>query len=514
MFKKVLSVSLVLIGLVFCQMLEECFALPPIYAREGLSNSERVDELYAYVTAMWPADTIWPQMLNAMTNIANDNDVDAEAAIEKLCTEFSENQYLPVALHETAKLYRLVGKKDKSLQLHQYVIDKWPQHEYVMWSLRDVAFLNIELGNLEAAQAATDKALTGFANNVYIAFVGYEIAYHYQHFKNYEEAKKLYQYVIDRWPEQTDYVRWCQGGLEEIKFALANQAASDSELRAKVESAKSSIAKYDMEAAEAVINELLTKYPKDPRIAELLFEIAEQLQKLGKYEKARQLHQYVVDTWPQHVSAMWSQAGVAICHIGLGNMEDAEAATQKLLADYSGNDRIAETFYHITAEYLRYEYYQQAQELCQRIVDSWPDDKVAPVAQMRIAQCYEKLKDVNNLPESEANLQIEGAYKEVIERYPESTSVAGAATALGWLTFNQARWDDAAHHFQLALDKNPPGAPRPIDILYPLARAYEQTGQPDKAKELYTELLNAQSLGPASIAKIKTRLEELTGASK
>lgn len=372
MFKKIIPVSLVLIGLVFYQMSGECFA-EHNYEKEGLSNAERVDLLYSYVTAMWPADEIWPQMHVAMTNIADDNESEAEAAIDKLRGEFSQNQYLPVALHEIAKLYRLVEVRDKSLQLHQYVIENWPSHEYTMWSLRDVAILEIALGNTEAAQAALDKVVADFPNNVYIALVVRQIASHHRKFQNYEKAKELYQYVIDHWPEQEDYARWSQMDIKEIDLVLSNEAAAQSEIAAKVDLAMSSIAADDMEAAEAAINELLTNYPQDPHIGKPLFDIAEYCRQFNKYEKARQLYQYVVDTWPQHASARWSQSGVAICHIGLGNMQAAEAAIDKLLADFRGNVLMAGCFYDIGNAYNRAGNYEKAEQIYQSVLDTWPE---------------------------------------------------------------------------------------------------------------------------------------------
>jgi len=158
MFKKELSLCLVLFGLVFAGHNTECFG-QPLYLQEGLSNRERADELYQYVIALWPADEIWPQMGLAMKNIASGNDAAAQAVIAKLRTDFAQNEHLPVALHETGKLYRLIKKHDRALELHQYVIDNWPSHRYALWSLRDVGVSNIELGNIQAARATVDNCL-------------------------------------------------------------------------------------------------------------------------------------------------------------------------------------------------------------------------------------------------------------------------------------------------------------------------------------------------------------------
>ncbi len=421
MFKKVLTVSLVLFGIVFFQITGECFA-QFLYEKEGLSNSERVDQLYSYITAMWPADEIWPPMHVAMTNIAEGNEAGAQAAIDKLRTEFSDNQYLPVALHEIAKLYRLINKHEKSLELHQYVIDNWPNHEYTMWSLRDVAISNIALGNTEAAQAAADRALTDFTNNVYIAFVGYDMAGYYKDSKYYAEAKKLYEYVIDHWPEQEDYVRWCRTGLAEAELGLANQAASESEIKAQVKLAKASIANDDMETAGAAIDALLTNYPGNPRIAKPLFDIAEHCQQFGKYQKAKQLYQHVVDTWPQHASARWSQSGVAVCDIALGNMQAAEAATNKLLAYFRGNVRMANCLYDIAHQYNRSGKHEKAKQLYQYGLDNWPTSKYAAWTKIGLAQA-----DIRLGENAAAETIIDGLIAKLNTDYPSDSNLSSEA---------------------------------------------------------------------------------------
>lgn len=450
MFRKVLTVSLVLFGIVFFQITGECFA-QFLYEKEGLSNSERVDQLYSHITAMWPADEIWPQMRVPMTNIADSNDAAAQVAIDKLRTDFSRNQYLPVALHEIAKLYRLINKHEKSLELHQYVIDNWPNHEYTMWSLRDVTISNIALGNTEAAQAAADRALTDFTNNVYIAFVGYDMAGYYKDSKYYAEAKKLYEYVIDHWPEQEDYVRWCQTGLAEAELGLANQAASESEIKAQVELAKASIANDDMETAGAAIDALLTNYPGNPRIARPLFDIAEHCQQFGKYQKAKELYQHVVDTWPQHASARWSQSGVAICHIGLGNMQAAEAATNKLLADFRGNVRMANCLYDIAHQYNRSGKHEKAKQLYQYGLDNWPTSRYATWTKIGLAQSYIGLGD-----KAAAEAITDGLTAKLATDFPSDSALPFAA----------------------------------VQTYYYAGRCYSQVGKYEKSTTSYEKIIN------------------------
>ena len=198
MFRKVLSISVVLFGILFFQSTAECFDEHEYYTREDLSTSERVRQFYKYVTSKWPVNKIWTQMCETMTVIADGNDTISEAAIDKLVADYSGNQYLPWALVETGVFCRLINKPQIGLELNQRVINNWPSHEGSMWSLKEAAMLNIELGNIEAAQTATNTVFTNFAQSEWIASIGNEIADCYIKSGKYEEAKQVCQYIVEQ----------------------------------------------------------------------------------------------------------------------------------------------------------------------------------------------------------------------------------------------------------------------------------------------------------------------------
>lgn len=454
MFRKVLLVSLVLFGLVFSGLAGECCA--ESYYVGG--DPEKANQLYQYVTGMWPEDEIWPQMRVAMTNIADGNDTAAQAAVDKLRTDFSENQYLPVALHEVAKLYSQFKKYEDANELHQYVINHWPQHDYAMWSWKDVGKLNIELDDMEAVQAAIDKLFADFSENEAIAGAIFRIAEHCRDFKKYEKANQLYQHILATWPEDW-HAMWSQMDIAKINIALGDNAA-----------------------AEAATDKLLADFSKGEYIAVTVHEAAKLYAQLEKYEKAKQLHQRVVNEWPEHNYAMWSRRDLAKLNIILGNEAAAEAAIGSLIADFSNRPalhravfEIGEQYYNQafedeeqgrTAEakdhftkaiavweriikelpestdtalaynfaaecYRRLGQYEKAIEYYQKVVDNWPGYEYAWNAQFLIGHNYEDLKKSGVISKSEADAKIKAAYEQVLEKYP---ACPAAKPARRWLS--------------------------------------------------------------------------------
>ncbi len=416
MYKKVFVVTLVLFGCIFSQITRECFAQFE-YEREELSNSERSRLLYQYVRSNWPADEIWPQLGIVLTYIGDGNDAAAQAAVDKLLVDFSGNQYLPIALHETAKLNGLLKKQDKALILDRYVAEHWPQHEYAMWSLRDAAKFNIELGKTQEAQEDVNKVIADFQGQKYAAFALYEIAGQYKKFKNYEKARQVYQYIIDNWPV-SDYAKWSQGGLEEIEVLQSDWAMTQTSINAQRDLAITYIDNDNMSAAEPVIDGLLTYLPKDPRIATAMFKIADHCRKLRKYEKAIQLYQSILSSRPQHASARWSQSGIAMCQIGLGNIQAAEAATQKLLADFPRNELMADCIYDIADAYNHFGRYEDARRFYQYALDNWPEFAYTTWAKIGLAQMK------NYLGENDAaEAIIEGLAAKLSSDYPDGSDL-------------------------------------------------------------------------------------------
>jgi len=408
MFKRVFFVAVLLSWFVMGVMRTDCVGQgPDPFPFEHGTDAEKAERLYAYVTGMWAADEIWEQMGVALTNIADGNETGAEAAVDKLLTDFCENQYLPVALHEIAKLYGHFKNYEKGLGLNEYVIEHWPQHEYAMWSGREVAKLNVEQGKMQEAEAAIDNVLVNFADQQFIALVVYEIAEHYRKFREYEKARELYEHILDRWASNWRVVL-AQSGLARLYIDSGNEAA-----------------------AQSAINKLETDFFNVPNAARGIYLVGYHYDQGGRYEKAKPLYEFVASNWPGDWYAMWSWSRLAVIDIGLGEMEAAETAADVLIANYQLTFRIGEAVCDVAQEYEGAGEYLRAAEVYEKVADLWPEFEYAWHAQFMAGRCYEKLKESGAIEGVEADEKIKAAYERVVERYPECQ---GAKIARRWLS--------------------------------------------------------------------------------
>ena len=100
------------------------------------------------------------------------------------------------------------------------------------------------------------------------------------------------------------------------------------------------------------------------------------------------------------------------------------------------------------------------------------------------------------------------AYRAVVEKYPDSGAVRDASKKLGWLKFKKGQWVEAIQYWQLSLQRSPEND-KPVHILYPLGRAYEEIGALDKAAQVYDEFIRTVHPDDPRIETVKARLEKL-----
>jgi tetratricopeptide (TPR) repeat protein len=308
---------------------------------------------------------------------------------------------------------------------------------------------------------------------------------------------------------------------------------------------------------------LIAKFSGHPKIAEAIYEIAEDYFRLQKQERASQLLQFVLDNKPKAEAAMWTQAGLAGYYIAVGDDPNGQATVDRLIADFNDHPELAGALFEIGEEYyvkalhqMKYEgldaqaedyfrkgiavwdvitnelpeaypaiadaylfsgicyrrlgQYEKAIEYYQKLVNNWAGYHWAGRTQFLIGKCYENLRDAGTLAESEANELIKQAYEAVVQKYPDCPFAADAWGKLGWLNFEKGRWTEAAACFELSLEKSPEDR-KPVHILYALGRAYEEIGQLDKAIQVYEDFINSVPSFDPRIEEVKARLEELGG---
>jgi tetratricopeptide (TPR) repeat protein len=433
----------------------------------GLKKYEKAKRLYQHIIDQWPEaeHAIQSQTDLVKVHLSLEEEGAAEAAVNKLLSDFDDNPLIARAIWDTGQFYRNLKKYDMANLLYQHVIDEWPESEHAMWAQADLIKSYISLADETKAEAATDKLLTDFNDSPLIARAVWDTGQLYRSLKKYDKANRLYRHVVENWPEP-EHAMWAQADL-----------------------IKSYLALKDDPNAEAAAGKLLTDFNDIPLIARAIWDTARLYRDLRKYEGSKQLYQHVIDDYPHTEHAILSQIGVAevnvLSHIDSGNDSAAQAELDILIADFNDHPALPEAVFVIGEQYYNKAFrckkerlyaeskknFQKAIAVWERIItklppsplipqanifvgicydrigeystaikyyqvvlDDWPDYQHACSAQYKIGRCYQRLRDAGVLDKSEAEIMIRAAYEAVVKNYPGCSTIPAARN---WLNYNK-----------------------------------------------------------------------------
>jgi len=263
------------------------------------------------------------------------------------------------------------------------------------------------------------------------------------------------------------------------------------------------------------VKKLLSEFSGNRYKPRAIHNTAWEYRKAGRYDKADQLSQYVVDNQSGNEDMMWVKTGIARLNIALGNDAAVEKTIDILIADFNDHPELSTAIFILGEEYYNKAFntkgdpnspdakpeeyyrkalavwerivaelpqsestdtahayyfsavcyrnlgnYEKAVEYFQKVVTDWPNYQYAWSAQCLIGECYEKLRDSGKIPKSEAEPEIEKAYYAVIEKYPDCSLVGHACLKLGDMYLQKGERDKAGACLELFLANAHPDDPR------------------------------------------------------
>jgi len=295
------------------------------------NNYEKALQLHEYVLTNYPDsnDAIWSQLGVVQSNVALGNDMAAQAAYEDMLSNFSANEDISSAICGVAEAFCEFEKYGKALEIHQYVLTNLPEAEGVLCSLAGIARVYIGLRDETSAQSAIERILAGYSEdeNISKAVIGIADEYWYL---NPQKALELYQYVLNNIPDGEDEI-WATSGLARSYIALGNDPNS-----------------------QKVIDALLVQFSESAFIANAVCGIADSYCDAREYEKALELYQYTLQTWPdcRVQDVILARAGIISANIGLDNHTTAETEIDDLIAEFSNHPDFPETISRIEEDYF------------------------------------------------------------------------------------------------------------------------------------------------------------------
>ena len=302
--------------------------------------------VYKRVVDTWPASgqAMESQGSIAKLNIRLGNEAAAQAAVDKLMTDFSGNKGAAEALQDIAGGYRDSKNYDEALRLSRHVVNTWPGSEQAVEAQMSVVELHVLLADDTNADAAIDKLIADVsAGNGDVADAIDAVADRCRSSKKYAKALQLYERVVNTWPA-SKHAMGAQASIAELNVEVGSEAT-----------------------AEAAIEKLFTDFSSHENIADIVDGIADTYRDSEKYDKALQLYQRVANTWPATEQALGSQASVAMLSMQLGNEAAAKGAVDKLIQDHSARAELRETLVRIADKYEKLGKTEQANGVHERI---------------------------------------------------------------------------------------------------------------------------------------------------
>ena len=312
MVKKDLFISLALFGLLFSAMSRECFAdaatqLEQAEAYKKNEQYEQAEAIYKTVVADYGGSDY---ALEAQKNLAILYINRAQAACERLITDFSSHPALPEALYRVADEYQILQSHERARQIYQYIVDNLPESDMAVPAQMDVVISNLELGKDAEAEAETRKLIVDFAGHPHLPDALCGVANEYQGRQRHERAIELYRYIADTLPES-----------DMALPARMNVVISNLELGKDIE-------------AQAATYKLVADFAVHPDLPDVLYHVANEYQGHQIHKQAQTLYKYIVDNLPKSEYVILSRCGIILSHIGLGNNAAAQAAIDRLILDF------------------------------------------------------------------------------------------------------------------------------------------------------------------------------------
>ena len=286
------------------------FSKQPAFPKEVYILAKRYYELERYDRTMklhqYNAEhssredmyTMWSQVEVIKSHIRQKDDAAADAAFNRLITEFYQQPTISKEIYEVADEYGRAGKKDKAEQLYKYVVNDFPGSTGEMWVKASIARLDIKLGNEAAAGEMLNNLTSNFREN---------------------------------------------SGLPQLIFRIGEEYYSKaSQLE---DEGLTTEARDNLEKSLAIWKRIIEELPKsNPMItAHAYYSSADCYRRLAQHSKAVEYYQMVVDNWPDFEYAWNAQFTIGLIYEGLkksGDISKSEvdmkirAAYEQLLERY------------------------------------------------------------------------------------------------------------------------------------------------------------------------------------
>jgi tetratricopeptide (TPR) repeat protein len=483
MFKKILLVSLTSFGLAFSTS-KICFAdasadLRRAQQYEKTGHFAKAESVYKAIVTSYPGtdQAYKAQERLVMAYILAGRSGPAATELSKFKQDFSNRSDLVDSLYWIARRYSKSERFDEASALFAEITARYPDSVYakkVALNAPATKILKlINRGSYSEAEAETNHLISQFKGNDGLPEPLYDIARRFKEKGQYAKAKVLYQYILDN-HAGCSYADLCTLDVHKMTMCGAIEAG-------------------DFQTVDDQFDYLINTYGNsDLDVASVLHFMAVRCEWVKQYEKAKQLHQRIIDTFPDSQAASECRVDLDKCDIlaliKAGNYSSALSGVDNLMAKFSGNPYLptviskgialqcynealvleqqgnigeanknyqlaasiweealmvspsarvgSEACITIAACYRKLGDLQKSTQYYQKVIDDYPLYKLRWHALAMLGQNYEKMKGNGLVSKSEADSKTAAAYQQLIDSYPDCKS---ANVANKWLKRHNAQ---------------------------------------------------------------------------
>lgn len=340
MIKKALFMSLALFGLTLFNLSSECSA----------------EEASLYTNRM-----------NICNLIEAGKFAEAAAATAELKVDFPADSNLQEALYSLIQKYELVNGFKEAKSVYQQIAQQFPDDSYAKIGIsREEIISLINSQDYTGAKIALDNMNADFAENPYLPESLYWIAGEYKWTMRYEDAKAVYQKIINNHTESPFAERARLGIARTEIFSL--------------------IGSNDFNEAWQAIDKMIVDFEGATDLPETLYWLAERYKWFGTPEESKNICLRIIQKYPDSFWANKAKLGISRGDLATISASQDIGATQqtieKLSADFNENPDLPETLYWM-AEKFRWSFnFSKAKLAYQEIIQNYPNSSYAYKAKL------------------------------------------------------------------------------------------------------------------------------------
>lgn len=353
------------------------------YEYRSLRKWAKSRQLFRYFLERWPDDerAMRAQRLVAKASIRLGDDLNADAAIEKLIELFGDKPGIRYEIREVTDDWTQSGRYEKAQPLYKYVVQRWPKSEHAAWDQMAVAATSAALRDGAAVTAALDKLRTQFGGDTAVAkvlgpFSGFcrhlleiadeqpeavEAVITMKLLEDFEDrdAVKVVDHIGDFYRDTREYDK----AAEAFNYVADNWRGTDRAIEAQTNIVKMYISVADEPNTQAAFGRLMEKFSGDERVAWAVEQVAERYWDFGSVHKAYDKYKYILEHWPGSEQAIWAQMGMVQSQVRLADYESAENELGRLLSQFSEHKDLPAAVHEIVEEYRNTGAHETGREL-------------------------------------------------------------------------------------------------------------------------------------------------------